>query len=135
MSNLKKIATVWFVIVASGIGVVQGEDKESSKATGKVSVVIDFSDGVQKHFTEIPWKDGLTALEALRLAQSHRRGIRFVQKGSGATAMITKIDDLENEGRGRNWMYRVNGKLADSGVGVQKLADGDSVLWKFEAYR
>ena len=59
----------------------------------------------------------------------------FKFKGKRATALLTKIDDIENEGQGRNWLYRVNRKLADRSFGVFKLKAGDTVLWKFDKYR
>jgi len=49
--------------------------------------------------------------------------------------MLTRIDDLANEGSGRNWIYRVNGKLADRGIGAFNLKLGDTVLWRFEKYQ
>ena len=111
---------------------IAGEEPAAAKAAKQVSVVIDYGDGMQKHFTSIAWKEGQTVLDAMNAVQKHPRGIRFEFKGSGASAMLTKIDDLANEGRGRNWMYRINGKRGESSFGIRELADRDSVLWKFE---
>jgi len=36
----------------------------------------------------------------------------------GETAFLTQIDELENEGRGRNWIYRVNGELAKKSFAI-----------------
>ena len=33
---------------------------------------------------------------------------------------------------GKNWLYRVNGKLADKSAGAYVLAPGDVILWRFE---
>jgi hypothetical protein len=98
----------------------------------KVTVTIDYGDGVQKHFTALPWTKGMTVLAAMESAQAHPRGIRFEFRGSGATAFLTKIDDLANEGKGRNWTYRVNDEQADKSFGVFELSKGDSVLWRFK---
>ena len=100
-----------------------------------VSVVIDYGDGVQKHFTALAWKDGITVLDAMQAARQHPRGIAIESRGSGARTMLTRIDDLANEGAGRNWIYRVNGKLADRGIGAYNLKLGDTVLWRFEKYQ
>jgi hypothetical protein len=129
------LAVVWLTALLLGEVATLGDEKDSASQTKKVAVVIDYGDGVEKHFTAIEWKEGLTVLDAMRAAQSHKRGIRFEQRGSGDTALLTKIDDLANEGRGRNWIYRVNGKLGDTSFGARKLEAGDSVLWKFEEYR
>ena len=124
------LCSAWFMTA-----VATSDDPIPAKEPNRVTLVIDYGDGVQKHFTAIAWKEGLTVLEVMRTAQAHPRGIRCEFQGSGATTLLTKIDDLSNEGRGRNWLYRVNGKLADTGVGVRQLAARDSVLWKFEEYR
>jgi hypothetical protein len=100
-----------------------------------VRVVIDYGDGCEKHFTAIAWKAEMTVFDATRAAQAHPRGIKFKSRGEGTTAFLTKIDDVENEGRGRNWLFHVNGKQSDRGFGVFKLKAGDTVLWKFDKYR
>lgn len=125
------------VALASGFGYAQQptEKKSTQTRSDHVTVVIDYGDGVQKHFTTIAWKQGLTVFDAMKAAQEHPRGIRFEYKGKGATAMLTKIDDLANEGRGRNWMYRVDGEKADDSFGAHTLSSRSSVLWKFEEYR
>lgn len=97
-----------------------------------VTLIVDYGDGVQKHITGIAWKEGMTVLDAMQHAAKHPRGVKFSYRGSAATAFLYKIDDLENEGRGRNWIYRVNGKLADRGFAVCRLMPTDVVLWKFE---
>lgn len=100
-----------------------------------VKVVIDYGDGVQKHFTALPWREGMTVRDALHAAQKHPRGVKFQERGSGATAFLTQLDDLKNEGGGRNWIYRVNDQLADRSFAVFPLQVGDAVLWKFEKSR
>ena len=97
-------------------------------------IVVDYGDGVQKHFTQLPWKDGLTVLGATQAAQKHPRGIKIKVRSSGSTAFLTQIDDVENEGNGKNWIFRVNGKLADRSSGIYKLDKGDTILWRFQKY-
>jgi hypothetical protein len=98
-----------------------------------VRLIIDYGDGVQKHFTSIEWKKEMTVLDALNDAKASSHGITFQNSGSGATAFLTKIDDLANEGGGgkRNWIYWVNTTLGDKSCGVYKLEPSDVVLWKF----
>jgi hypothetical protein len=122
-------------IIAAVMLAIGGSDAASAEDAKHVTVIVDYNDGVQRHFTAISWKDGLTALDAMQAAAKHPRGIKFEFKGKGQTALLTKIDDLENEGKGKNWLYRVNGKLADRSFGVFKLKAGDTVLWKFDKYR
>ncbi len=100
-----------------------------------VSLVIDYGDGVEKHFTQLTWREQLTVLDAMTAAAQHRRGIKFQHRGAGATAFLISIDDLKNEGTKRNWIFRVNGKLADRSFGITTLKPGDTILWKFGEYR
>ena len=104
-------------------------------STQTITLTINYGDGVQKTFTKLPWHTKLTVLDATTAASKHPRGIRFDYRGSGSTALLTSIDDVENQGgKEKNWVYRINGKLAPRSFGVQKLSAGDAVLWKFEEY-
>jgi hypothetical protein len=101
-----------------------------------VKLTIDYGDGCQKCFTSLPHKSAMTVLDALRLAEKHPRGIEFRFRGKGSTALLTRIDDLENQGgQRRNWIFRVNNKLGDRSFAAVQLKAGDTVLWKFEKYR
>ncbi len=100
-----------------------------------VRLVVDYGDGVEKHFTAIPWKPKMTVFDVLQAAARHRRGIRVRHRGSGETTFVLEIDGLKNEGRsGRNWVYRVDGKLGDRSCGVYRVKAGQTVLWTFATY-
>ncbi len=100
-----------------------------------VRMVVDYGDGVEKHFSALAWKEGMTVMDVLVAAQEHPRGIKFVHRGKDATAFLTQIDELENEGRGRNWVYRVNDTLATKSCAIFEVKAGDTILWKFGEYR
>jgi hypothetical protein len=108
---------------------------DDAPAPQTVRLIIDYGDGVQKHFTALEWKDGMTVLDAMEEAQKHPRGMKFVHRGKGETAFLTRIDELENEGRGRNWMYRVNGELAKKSFAILTVKAADTILWTFGEYR
>ena len=60
--------------------------------------------------------------------------ISLTSTGSGASAFLTSLDGVANEGAGgRNWTYSVNGKHADRSFAVYELQPGDHVLWTFAA--
>jgi hypothetical protein len=99
-----------------------------------VRLVVDFGDGVQTHFTALPWSAEMTVLDALVAAQKHPHGITFAQRGRGASTLITQIADLKNEGSGKNWLFSVNGETSTEGAGTRQLERGDAVLWEFKAY-
>jgi hypothetical protein len=113
-----------------------GEVTLAGEGEPAIELAIDYGDGAEKRFTRIPWKEGMTVLGALDHAKRHPRGIRYEKSGAGESALLTGIDGLANEpGRdGRNWLYRVNGKLADKSFDAYVLSAGDVILWKFEKY-
>lgn len=99
-----------------------------------VRLVVDYGDGVEKHFTRIAWKPGMTVLDAMEQAKRSKRGITFDYRGRGETAFIMKIDDLKNEGGGResgNWSFSVNDELAEKSFGIYEPKKGDVIVWKF----
>ncbi len=96
-----------------------------------IALTIDYGDGVQKRFPRLVWKESMTVLDAMQAAQDHPRGITFRYRGRGSTAFLVQIDDLENQGRDRNWLYRINGKLADRSFAVQTLQPKDQITWQF----
>jgi hypothetical protein len=97
-------------------------------------LVIDYGDGVQTHFTNLKWRSGMAVLDALAAAQAHSHGVTHATKGSGETAMVTKIGDLKNEGAGKNWIFYVNSKPGEASAAVSAVKAGDVILWKFERY-
>ena len=102
-----------------------------------ISVIIDYGDGAELHLPALKWRRDLTVLGALQATSKHPHGVEFRSRGSGAYTLVTQIGDLKNEGaedRGRNWIYRVNGKKADVGVGAYELRPADTILWRFERH-
>ena len=109
--------------------------KEQEAAKETIKLVVDYGDGVQKQFTTLPWTKEMTVLAALEAAAKHPRGIKFAHQGKGETLLVTAIDELKNEGRGRNWLYEINGKLGGRSCAVMPIKAGDSVLWRFGKYQ
>jgi opacity protein-like surface antigen len=105
-----------------------------AQAADTVKLIVDYGDGVEKHFTALTHKKDMTVLDAVRAAEKHAHGIKTEIRSSGETAFLMKIDDVANEGSGKNWVFRVNGKLGDRSLGIQKLRPGDTVLWRFQEY-
>lgn len=116
-----------------------GEEKKAPTKTKQkpiVTLTIDYGDGMQKRFPSIPWREKMTVVDAIEWADKHPRGISFASRGNGATKLINQIDDLKNGGgQKKNWIFRVNDKMADRSCGVFPLKQGDRVLWRFEEYK
>lgn len=103
-----------------------------------IRLVIDHGDGFEKHYTSVPWKQGMTVLDAMEFARAHKHATPFEFKGRAETAFLSRLDGVANQGAGRdklNWIYHVNGKLADKGFAVCELKAGDQVLWRYQTYR
>ena len=133
--NSNRAAVSLFLVLAS-LGAVSAFAQQAKPKT--IRLVIDYGDGVEKHFTALRWSEGMTALDAMNRAKASPHGITFKYSGKGASAFLSKIDDLENEGggaNGKNWIYRVNDKLATKGLGIYKLKPSDVVKWRFEAFK
>jgi hypothetical protein len=138
---IRKLFRCWLAVLALAAlcqASLSGPVPTASAAdqqTQTVALVIDYGDGVEKHFRGLPWREGMTVLELTQAAGKHPRGIAFEYRGRGATAFLFQIDDLKSQGGGRNWVYRLNGELADRSFAVQALQPSDRVVWEFAEYR
>ncbi len=130
------IAVILAALSCAGIMVRASSAAEPAVAKS-VELTVDYGDGVQKRFTALDWQEGLTVLDAMRAAKKYKRGIDFQTEGEAEMNMLVALDGQKNEGGGgtsKNWVYRVNGKLAHKSFAIQSLSAGDVVLWRFEVY-
>ena len=127
------IAAVWLLVsIAPQLSTAQ---PKPVSAKPKLRLVIDYGDGVEKHFTKLTWRKEMTVLDLLKQAEKHPRGISFKHRGKGTTGFLTQIDDVKNEGQGNNWIYHVNGKLGDRSFAIFPVKAGDRVRWKWDQYK
>ena len=106
-----------------------GERAHAQSAT--VRLVVDYGDGVIKTITGLPWAKGSTVLDVMNAAKDRPHGISFSYTGSGASAFLTRIDDIANEGGAKkNWQLWVNTSYADKGFGVYEVQPLDVVFWR-----
>jgi ABC-type glycerol-3-phosphate transport system substrate-binding protein len=108
-----------------------GDRAHAQSAT--VLLVVDYGDGVIKTITGLPWAKGSTVLDVMNAAKERPHGITFNYTGSGASALLTRIDDVANEGGGakKNWQLWVNTSYADRSFGVYEVQPLDVVFWRF----
>ena len=114
------------------LAVAAGERARAQTAT--VRLVVDYGDGVIKTFTDLPWAKGNTVLDVMNAAKDRPRGITFSYTGSGASAFLTRIDDVANEGGSgakKNWQLWVNTSYADRSFGAYEVQPLDVVFWRF----
>lgn len=113
-------------------GAAAGERAHAQSAT--VRLVVDYGDGVIKTITGLPWAKGSTVLDVMNAAKDRPHGISFSYAGSGASAFVTRIDDVANEGGAaakKNWQLWVNTGYADKSFGVYEVQPLDVVFWRF----
>jgi Domain of unknown function (DUF4430) len=100
-----------------------------------VALVVDFGDGSQKAYPAIPWHAGMTVWDLLVAAEHLPHPIAVRKTGlTRRDYFVTRIDDATNEGGGsgkRNWLYWLDGAMAQMGVGTQQVNAGQTVLFKF----
>lgn len=107
-----------------------GDRAQAQGAT--VRLVIDYGDGVIKTITDLPWTKGSTVLDVMNAAKSRPHGISFGYTGSGASAFLTQVDDIANEGTGKkNWQLWVNTSYADKSFAIYDVQPLDVVFWRF----
>ncbi len=110
-------------------------DRAAAQAAGAtVRLLVDYGDGTSKIISDLPWSKGNTVLDVMNAAKSHPHGISFSFTGSGASAFMTKIDDVQNEGGGagrRNWQLWVNTIYADRSFAAIEVQALDTVFWRF----
>ena len=101
-------------------------------ADDTVRLIVDYGDGASKTVANLPWAKGNTILDAMKAATARPHGISFSYAGSGDSAVLTKIDDVQNEGGGgkKNWQYWVNGTYGDRSFAVFELQAQDTIVWR-----
>jgi Domain of unknown function (DUF4430) len=118
------------LLAALVLAAAAGDRAQAQSAT--VRLVIDYGDGVIKTITGLPWMRGSTVLDVMNAAKSRPHGISFGYTGSGATAFLTQIDDVANEGGAKkNWQLSVNTSYADKSFAVYDVQPLDVVFWRF----
>jgi opacity protein-like surface antigen len=102
--------------------------------TPTVRLIVDYGDGASKTINNLAWAKGNTVLDAMKAATARPHGISFSYTGFEAAAILTRIDDVQNEGGGagrKNWQYSVNNAYGDRSFATFELQAQDVVIWRF----
>lgn len=98
-----------------------------------VALEIDFGNGARREYAALPYRDGMTVGDAMRMARDFGPGLPFTHQGEGELSFLTSLDGVANQGVGsRFWLYQVDGERADVSYEVQPLNAGQRVLWQFK---
>ena len=114
----------------------EAELREAAIANSAVALSVTWSNEKRLPLFEVTWSPGLTVRDLMLTAQDEG-ALTFEETGEGDAAMLTAIGDTTNEGAGtdsQNWIFRVNGKMADRSFAIYELEKGDIVSWEFSTY-
>jgi len=122
------------LVIALAAVLMLGRPATAQSTADGVRLIIDYGDGISKTIDNLPWSAGNTVLDVLKEAASRPHGISFTYAGSGASAVLSKIDDVQNQGGGpgkKNWQYWVDGRYGDRSFAAFEVKAGDVVTWRF----
>jgi len=122
------------ILLAATLLAIAVASDQAHAQSATVRLVVDYGDGVIKTISGLPWAKGSTVLDVMNAAKDRPHGISFSYTGSGASAFLTRIDDVANEGGGgakKNWQLWVNTSYAERSFGVYEVQPLDVVFWRF----
>jgi hypothetical protein len=122
------------ILLAAMLLAIAAASDQTHAQSATVRLVVDYGNGVIKTITGLPWAKGSTVLDVMNAAKDRPHGITFSYTGSGASALLTRIDDVANEGGGgvkKNGQLWVNTSYADRSFGVYEVQPLDVVFWRF----
>jgi hypothetical protein len=115
---------------------------------GAVALTIDYSNGVRKSFTSIPWRPEMAVYDVLQAAVATKPGLTFqfektfVDRGGRDVGMIVAIDDVAAEQENQKWLIWVNQSFIETELrrvtpesvtqfGLPSVDSGDVIVFKF----
>lgn len=111
--------------------VVQNEPVQTMKTADKVSVMVDYSDGIIRTSPEISWKEGESVYDALKLfAEQAAIDLKVKDYGGDMGVFVEAIDGKQDPKKKAWWQYWVNNEYGKIGSSSYKLKAGDVVMWK-----
>lgn len=99
-----------------------------------INVTLSIDKGSSKRSYSLEMDKNSTVLQLLQKGSS-TYGFSLYYTNNGAYgAFIEEIDGVRNSpSQGLYWLYYINGKYASVGASVQKINEGDTVLWKYQS--
>ena len=97
------------------------ESRQGEPGMSTVALTIDYSNGAHKHFSSIPWKEGLTILGAIQASEEIVPGVT-ISFGSDRVGHVLKlvIDGSPREdGPASEWVVWVNAKPFQGRLGTE----------------
>jgi len=111
---------------------VDAADSATPWVQPTVELTIHYPGGNADLYTGIPWRLGLTVLDAMKLADMPGFSASWSRNLAGW--MVSAIRDVANQGpTGPNWLLCVNGYVAGVGAGAYVLGPGAKADWYYSS--
>lgn len=119
------------LLVAVGCEQVKEPSVASSRTAGTVELTIKLSQPDDDLVVAVPCSDDSTVFSIMERAKN-MGDLDFEARGTGETVFLNSIQGVENGGAsGDNWVYCVNGELADKSCGVFEVKPKDKIVWSY----
>jgi hypothetical protein len=113
---------------------IERADSGDTMTLGTVQLQIDFAGKREPISLSVPCSANSTVLTSLQRAQD-QGDLEFKSIGSGPAAFVVSIEGIKNaDQQGRNWVFRINGIMANLGCGAFRVTPGDEIQWEFGEY-
>ena len=123
-----------FALLLVGCDAAPSVSNSSTKTAGTVQLEIDFGGKRENISVHVPCSADSTAFQILERARN-MGDLEFESTGQQETAFVASIGGVKNEGAaGRNWLFEVNGKLANQGSGSFLVKKDDLIRWRMGDY-
>ncbi|MEQ9363732.1 MAG: DUF4430 domain-containing protein [Leptospirales bacterium] len=132
--GLRRFSTAILTIaLAASVGACDGNDQTERAPGGTVQIRVELPNGDARDIqTEVG--SGATMLAVMQQLQANG-ALSFGSAGEGEDTLIDEIAGVKNGApNGPYWIYAVNGRLANQGVGRLRIAGGDQVRWCYTLY-
>lgn len=132
---MKWLSTIGLLVILLVTGCDSGPKIKTSddpkREIGTVDLVVDFGEEKEPVEVSAVCSEDSTVLSVLERAHNMKKlDLKF--RGKGETAFVESIDGIGNQGAGgKNWIYRVNGKMGDKSAGLFEVDPGDKVSWNY----
>lgn len=131
----KSVPIAILLIFTATLACKQEEPEPEAKSAGPVTIQIDLPDAQKTREIDVEHASG--TVFALMQKASEKNLLSFEYEGEGEKAFIQSIEGVSPEGdtkESRYWIYAINGKLANTGVGSQTVNPGDTIRWCYLSY-
>lgn len=131
----KQIILIGILFVASALGSCKEQANESPVGIGSIQIKVQATGAVQAlQFNVEPASEARPVLYYLKNLREAGQ-LSYTSSGSAGMVLVESVNGVAGEGvDGRNWIYAIDGALANRGVATMPIKAGQSIVWCFVTY-